>query len=68
MMGAHIAYVCNMGFEFAKVYCNDKGIPYEYIALVDADNILEARAKHRGYEIGNKYAECFEVLRLMGEI
>jgi glycosyltransferase involved in cell wall biosynthesis len=42
-MGAHIAYVCNKGFEFAKDYCNENGISYEYIALVDADNILEAR-------------------------
>jgi LmbE family N-acetylglucosaminyl deacetylase len=35
------------------------------------DNFLEAveaRARHRGYEIGNKYAECFEVLRLLGEV
>ena len=32
------------------------------------DNFLkavEARARHRGYEIGSKYAECFEVLRLV---
>ena len=29
---------------------------------------VEARARHRGYEIGNKYAECFEVVRLLGEI
>lgn len=29
---------------------------------------IEARARHRGYEIGSKYAECFEVLRLQGEI
>ena len=28
---------------------------------------VEARARHRGYEIGSKYAECFEVLRLFGE-
>jgi len=35
------------------------------------DNFLEAveaRARHRGYEIGNKYAECFEVVRLLGEM
>ena len=35
------------------------------------DNLLkavEARARHRGYEVGNKYAECFEVLRLIGDI
>ena len=29
---------------------------------------VEARARHRGYEIGNKYAECFEVLRLLGGV
>ena len=29
---------------------------------------VEARARHRGYEIGAKYAECFEVIRLKGEI
>jgi len=29
---------------------------------------VEARARHRGYEIGSKYAECFEVVRLLGEI
>ncbi|MFQ6120930.1 MAG: PIG-L deacetylase family protein [Methanosarcinales archaeon] len=29
---------------------------------------IEARARHRGYEINSKYAECFEVLRLLGEI
>jgi LmbE family N-acetylglucosaminyl deacetylase len=29
---------------------------------------VEARARHRGYEISSKYAECFEVLRLLGEV
>lgn len=29
---------------------------------------VEARARHRGYEIGSKYAECFEVIRLLGNI
>ena len=29
---------------------------------------VEARARHRGYEIGNKYAECYEVIRLLGTI
>ena len=42
-MGTHIAYVCNKGFEFAKEYCERNDISYEYIALVDADNILEVR-------------------------
>jgi LmbE family N-acetylglucosaminyl deacetylase len=29
---------------------------------------VEARAKHRGYEIRSKYAECFEIIRLLGEL
>ena len=29
---------------------------------------VEARARHRGYEIGSKYAECFEIVRLLGEL
>ena len=29
---------------------------------------VEARAKHRGYEIESKYAECFEIIRLQGVI
>ncbi|MFW6122226.1 MAG: PIG-L deacetylase family protein [Petrotogales bacterium] len=35
------------------------------------DNFLkaiEARARHRGYEVNTNYAECFEVLRLSGEL
>lgn len=42
-MGAHIAYVCNKGFEFARTYCSDKGMSYDYIALVDADAVLEGK-------------------------
>ncbi|MHA2217594.1 MAG: PIG-L deacetylase family protein [Candidatus Hodarchaeales archaeon] len=28
---------------------------------------IEAKCRHRGYEIGSKYAECFEILRLLGD-
>jgi glycosyltransferase involved in cell wall biosynthesis len=42
-MGTHIAYVCTRCFEFAKEYRNEEGISYEYVALVDADNILEKK-------------------------
>ncbi|CAG1020323.1 N-acetyl-alpha-D-glucosaminyl L-malate deacetylase 1 [Patescibacteria group bacterium] len=31
-------------------------------------NAIEARAHHRGYEIGSKFAECFEVIRMLGDI
>jgi len=40
-MGTHISYVCNKGFEIATEYCNENDIFYGYVALVDADNILE---------------------------
>jgi LmbE family N-acetylglucosaminyl deacetylase len=29
---------------------------------------VEARARHRGYEVGSKYAECFEIVRLLGDV
>lgn len=29
---------------------------------------VEARARHRGYEIRSEYAECFEVVRFLGAI
>lgn len=29
---------------------------------------VEARARHRGYEIGGGYAECFEIVRLLGAL
>lgn len=29
---------------------------------------IKARAQHRGYEIKSKYAECFEIIRLLGKI
>ena len=29
---------------------------------------VEARARHRGYEVRSKYAECFEIVRLLGKI
>jgi len=40
-MGSHLAFVCNCGFEFAINFCKNHRIPYDYIALVDADNIPE---------------------------
>jgi len=40
-VGTHLAYVCNVGFKFARDYCSENNIKYEYIALIDADNIPE---------------------------
>lgn len=40
-LGAHYAVVCNKGFYFAKEYCQKNKLFYEYIGIVDADNILE---------------------------
>lgn len=40
-MGSHYAQVCNKAFAFAEEYCQKNNVSYKYIALVDADNILE---------------------------
>ena len=29
---------------------------------------IEARARQRGYEIGSRYAECFEVVRILSDL
>jgi LmbE family N-acetylglucosaminyl deacetylase len=29
---------------------------------------IEARARHRGYEVGSKFAECFEIIRMLGVV
>ena len=39
--GKHLAYVCNVGFDFAVKYCKNCNIQYEYLGIVDADMILE---------------------------
>lgn len=40
-LGAHYAYVCKKGFDFATEYCYKNNIIYSYISIVDADMILE---------------------------
>jgi glycosyltransferase involved in cell wall biosynthesis len=40
-IGAHYAYVCKSGFDFAINFCEDKKITYNYISLIDADMKLE---------------------------
>ena len=40
-IGKHYAYVCRKGFDFSCEHCKTNNIKYEYIALVDADMILE---------------------------
>lgn len=39
----HYSYVCKAGFDYAIKYCLDNCIDYEYIALLDADTLLEER-------------------------
>jgi LmbE family N-acetylglucosaminyl deacetylase len=38
---------------------------YEKKGFLEA---VEARCRHRGYQIGKKYAECFEVIRIVSNI
>lgn len=40
-LGAHISYVYNKGFEFAKVYSKEHDICWEFMAILDADTIPE---------------------------
>jgi glycosyltransferase involved in cell wall biosynthesis len=40
-MGKHIAYVCNQGFNFAIEHCKRRNVHYDFIGLIDADNIPE---------------------------
>lgn len=42
-MGAHYSEVCNKGFNYAIDYCNKNNLSYQYIALVDSDNIPESK-------------------------
>jgi glycosyltransferase involved in cell wall biosynthesis len=36
----HYSYVCKRGFDHAINYCNEKQIPFDFIALLDADTCL----------------------------
>ncbi len=37
----HYSYVCKQGFDFALEYCMRNDIQFEYVALLDADTVLE---------------------------
>jgi glycosyltransferase involved in cell wall biosynthesis len=40
-LGVHYSYVINEGFEYIKKYLNSHHIEWEYIGILDADNIPE---------------------------
>lgn len=40
-LGAHYAYVCKMGFDYAIDFCENTNIIFNYISLVDSDMIIE---------------------------
>ena len=42
-MGAHYSEVCNKGFNYAIDWCNKNNLSYQYIALLDSDNIPESK-------------------------
>jgi len=37
----HYSYVCKQGFDSALEYCRQNDIEFEYVALLDADTVLE---------------------------
>lgn len=40
-LGIHYSFVCKKGFDSITKYCQEHGINYDYIGLVDADMILD---------------------------
>ena len=40
-LGIHCSQICIAGFEFAVEFCKKHNVNYDYIALIDADMILE---------------------------
>lgn len=51
--------------KMGALKCHESQIKKYGAAFMGA---VKARAIHRGYEIGNKYAECFEIIRLRGDL
>lgn len=51
--------------KMGALKCHESQIKKYGDAFMDA---VKARAIHRGYEIGNKYAECFEIIRLRSDL
>lgn len=51
--------------KMGALKCHESQIKKYGGAFMDA---VKARAIHRGYEIGNKYAECFEIIRLRSDL
>ena len=39
----HYAYVCKKGFDYTVEYCEENGIGYKFIGLLDADTELEEK-------------------------
>lgn len=40
-LGIHYSFVCISGFEYITKYCQEHGVKYDYLGLVDADMILD---------------------------
>lgn len=51
--------------KMGALKCHESQIKKYGDTFMDA---VKARAIHRGYEIGNKYAECFEIIRLRSDL
>ena len=51
--------------KMASIKCHKSQVKKYGDGFLEA---VEARARHRGYEINSKYAECFEIIRLLGDV
>jgi LmbE family N-acetylglucosaminyl deacetylase len=61
----YVDITSTFGIKMNALKCHESQVKKYGDAFLEA---VGARAMHRGYEIGSKYAECFEVVRLLGEI
>jgi len=61
----YVDITSNLEIKMNALKCHESQVKKYGDMFLEA---VEARARHRGYEIGCKYAECFEIIRFRGEI
>lgn len=61
----YVDITSSIGIKMDALKCHESQVKKYGNTFLEA---VKARARHRGYEVGSKYAECFEVVRLLGDI
>ena len=61
----YVDITSSFGIKMDALKCHESQVKKYGNTFLEA---VKARARHRGYEVGSKYAECFEVVRLLEEL